>query len=46
MIRKFGLACNSIVAAELVTADGRRVRTDRDTEGSHSSRSTLLPACR
>jgi hypothetical protein len=32
MVRKFGLACNSIVAAELVTADGRRVRADRDTE--------------
>ena len=32
MIRKFGLACNSIVAADVVTADGRRVRTDRDTE--------------
>ena len=30
MIRKFGLACNSIVAADVVTADGRRVRTDRD----------------
>ena len=32
MIRKFGLACNSILAAELVTADGRLVRADRDTE--------------
>ncbi len=32
MIRKFGFACNSIVAAEVVTADGRRLRTDRDTE--------------
>ena len=32
MVRKFGLACNSIVAAEVVTADGRHVRTDRDTE--------------
>ena len=32
MIRKLGLACNSIVAAEVVTADGRIVRTDRDTE--------------
>lgn len=32
MIRKFGLACNSITAAELVTADGRLVRADRDTE--------------
>jgi FAD/FMN-containing dehydrogenase len=32
MIRAHGLACNSIVAAEVVTADGRRVRVDRDTE--------------
>ena len=32
MVRKFGLACNSIVAAEVVTADGRLVRADRDTE--------------
>ncbi len=32
MIRTFGLACNSIVAAELVTADGRLLRADRDTE--------------
>ena len=32
MVRKHGLACNSIVAAEVVTADGRLVRTDRDTE--------------
>ncbi len=32
MIRLYGLACNSIVAAEVVTADGRLVRTDRDTE--------------
>jgi FAD/FMN-containing dehydrogenase len=32
MIRTFGLACNSIVAAEVVTASGRLVRTDRDTE--------------
>jgi FAD/FMN-containing dehydrogenase len=32
MVRKFGLACNSIVAAEVVTADGRRLRTDRSTE--------------
>jgi FAD/FMN-containing dehydrogenase len=28
MVRKFGLACNSIVAAELVTGDGRLVHTD------------------
>jgi FAD/FMN-containing dehydrogenase len=32
MVRKFGLACNSITAAELVTADGRLLRADRDTE--------------
>jgi hypothetical protein len=32
LIRAFGLACNSIVAAEVVLADGRRLRTDRDTE--------------
>lgn len=32
MVRKFGLACNSIVAAEVVTADGRLVRADRNTE--------------
>ena len=32
MIRKFGLACNSIVSAEVVTADGRLVRADRETE--------------
>ena len=32
MVRRFGLACNSMVAAEVVTADGRHVRTDRDIE--------------
>jgi FAD/FMN-containing dehydrogenase len=32
MVRKFGLACNSILAADVVTADGRLRRTDRDTE--------------
>jgi hypothetical protein len=32
MIRKFGLACNSIAAAEAVTADGRLVRLDRNSE--------------
>ncbi len=32
MIRAFGLACNTIDAAEVVTADGRLVRADRDTE--------------
>ena len=30
--RKHGLACNSVVAAELVTADGMLVRADRDNE--------------
>jgi FAD binding domain len=30
--RKLGLAANSIVAAELVTADGRHLRIDRETE--------------
>ena len=32
LVRRHGLACNSIVAVELVTADGRLVRADRDTE--------------
>ncbi len=32
MIRKHGLACNSIVSVELVTADGRLVRADKDSE--------------
>jgi FAD/FMN-containing dehydrogenase len=32
MVRQHGLACNSIVAAEVVTADGRLVRADRATE--------------
>jgi hypothetical protein len=32
LARKHGLAANSVVAVELVTADGRRVRTDRDNE--------------
>jgi FAD/FMN-containing dehydrogenase len=30
--RKYGLACNSVVSAELVTADGELVRADRDNE--------------
>ena len=30
--RRYGLAANSVVAVELVTADGRLVRTDRDNE--------------
>jgi FAD binding domain/Berberine and berberine like len=32
MVRTFGLACNSIRAAEAVTADGRLVRADVDHE--------------
>src|SRR5262245_23479850 len=32
MVRSHGLACNSILAAEVVTADGRQVRADRETE--------------
>jgi len=32
MVRRYGLACNSIAAAEVVTADGRLVRTDLETE--------------
>ena len=32
MIRKYGLACNSVLAVELVTADGRHVRADQDHE--------------
>ena len=32
MIRKYGLAANSVVAVELVTADGRHVRATRDDE--------------
>jgi FAD/FMN-containing dehydrogenase len=32
LVRRHGLACNSIVAAEIVTADGRLVRTDATTE--------------
>jgi FAD/FMN-containing dehydrogenase len=30
--RKHGLACNSVLAAEVVTADGKLVRADRDNE--------------
>ncbi len=30
--RRYGLACNSVEAVELVTADGRMVRADRDSE--------------
>jgi hypothetical protein len=32
LARKHGLACNSVLAAELVTADGRLVRADHDNE--------------
>ena len=32
MVRTHGLACNSIVAADVVLADGSLVRADRDTE--------------
>ena len=32
LARRYGLAANSVVAVELVTADGRHVRTDRDNE--------------
>ena len=32
LVRAHGLACNTIAAAEVVTADGRRIRVDRDTE--------------
>jgi FAD/FMN-containing dehydrogenase len=32
MIRKYGLASNSVVAVELVTADGRHLRADKDHE--------------
>jgi FAD/FMN-containing dehydrogenase len=32
MVRAHGLACNTIVAAEVVTADGRLVRVDRESE--------------
>ena len=32
MIRKYGLAANSVVAVELITADGRHVRATQDDE--------------
>ena len=32
LARRYGLAANSVLAVELVTADGRRVRTDTDNE--------------
>jgi FAD binding domain-containing protein/berberine-like enzyme len=30
--RRYGLACNSVVAADVVLADGRMIRADRDNE--------------
>ena len=32
LARRHGLACNSVVSIEVVTADGRRLRADRDHE--------------
>ncbi len=32
LARKHGLACNSVIAAEVVTADGKLVRADREHE--------------
>ncbi|MGH3037195.1 MAG: FAD-binding oxidoreductase [Gaiellaceae bacterium] len=32
LARRYGLAANSVIAVELVTAEGRIVRADRDTE--------------
>ena len=32
LARKHGLACNSVLAAEVVTADGQLVRADRESE--------------
>jgi hypothetical protein len=32
LARRYGLAANSVVAVEVVTADGRQVRADRDNE--------------
>jgi FAD/FMN-containing dehydrogenase len=32
LARKYGLACNSVLAAELVTADGELVRVDHENE--------------
>jgi FAD/FMN-containing dehydrogenase len=32
LARKHGLACNSVTAAEIVTADGQLIRTDHETE--------------
>ena len=50
LARKHGLACNSVLAAELVAADGKLVRADPETSPSCSGRcaaaagtSALLP---
>ena len=32
LARKYGLACNSVLAVELVTADGTLVRADHENE--------------
>ncbi len=32
MVREFGLACNSVAAADVILADGRQARADRETE--------------
>jgi len=32
LARKYGMACNSMIAAEVVTADGRLLRADRENE--------------
>jgi FAD/FMN-containing dehydrogenase len=32
MVRRYGLAANSILAAEVVTADGRQIRADAANE--------------
>ena len=32
LARRHGLACNSVISIEVVTADGRRLRADRDHE--------------